>query len=315
MGDRAGLAGAGAGQHADGSAQRQGDLALLGVERAEQVVGEHGNELRPFRVGSVTSVDAREDTHDRRSPDEPGQHSFTMYTTPWCGYCHRLKSQLDREGIAYDVVDIEQDPAAADIVMPANRGNQTVPTLVYADGTAQTNPSRRAGQGQARRAVGVMMARCHAPSPTLDWPLRTDRLLIRAPTVPEDAEAMFALRDPPGGGRCGPTRSAHRPGGLARPLHQDPELARHLLSVERDGQVVGELMVRVRDGWAQKEVEPTRATAIEAELGWLVDAGAPGHRGWPRRRPAPLLELCFDRPRPAPRDGRHLRRTTWPRGG
>ena len=66
---------------------------------------------------------------------------FTMYTTPWCGYCHRLKSQLDREGITYDIVDIEQDPAAAEIVESANGGNQTVPTLVYADGTAQTNPS------------------------------------------------------------------------------------------------------------------------------------------------------------------------------
>lgn len=67
--------------------------------------------------------------------------SFTMYTTPWCGYCHRLKSQLDREGIAYDLVDIEQDPAAAQIVESANGGNQTVPTLVYPDGTAHTNPS------------------------------------------------------------------------------------------------------------------------------------------------------------------------------
>jgi mycoredoxin len=66
---------------------------------------------------------------------------FTMYSTPWCGYCHRLKSQLDREGIAFEVVDIEQDPAAADLVMAANGGNQTVPTLVYSDGSAQTNPS------------------------------------------------------------------------------------------------------------------------------------------------------------------------------
>jgi mycoredoxin len=64
-----------------------------------------------------------------------------MYSTPWCGYCHRLRGQLDREGIAYDVVDIEQDPAAADLVMKVNGGNQTVPTLVYADGSAQTNPS------------------------------------------------------------------------------------------------------------------------------------------------------------------------------
>ena len=67
--------------------------------------------------------------------------TFTMYSTPWCGYCHRLKSQLDREGIAYDVVDIEEHPEAAALVESVNNGNQTVPTLVYADGSAQTNPS------------------------------------------------------------------------------------------------------------------------------------------------------------------------------
>ena len=67
--------------------------------------------------------------------------TFTMYTTPWCGYCHRLKSQLDREGIGYEIVDIEQQPEAAAIVEQVNHGNQTVPTLVYSDGTAHTNPS------------------------------------------------------------------------------------------------------------------------------------------------------------------------------
>ena len=67
--------------------------------------------------------------------------SFTMYSTPWCGYCHRLRGQLDREGISYEVVDIEQNPDAAFIVEQANGGNQTVPTLVFADGSAQTNPS------------------------------------------------------------------------------------------------------------------------------------------------------------------------------
>jgi mycoredoxin len=67
--------------------------------------------------------------------------SFTMYSTPWCGYCHRLKGQLDREGISFEVVDIEQNPEAAFLVEQANGGNQTVPTLVFADGSAQTNPS------------------------------------------------------------------------------------------------------------------------------------------------------------------------------
>ena len=66
---------------------------------------------------------------------------LTMYSTSWCGFCHRLKSQLDREGIAYEVVDIEQDPASAEFVMSVNGGNQTVQTLKFADGSALTNPS------------------------------------------------------------------------------------------------------------------------------------------------------------------------------
>lgn len=67
--------------------------------------------------------------------------TFTMYSTPWCGYCQRLKAQLGREGIEFAEVDIEQVPEAAKIVEEANNGNQTVPTLVYSDGSAQTNPS------------------------------------------------------------------------------------------------------------------------------------------------------------------------------
>ncbi|AVT30530.1 MULTISPECIES: mycoredoxin [unclassified Plantactinospora] len=66
---------------------------------------------------------------------------LTMYSTSWCGYCHRLRSQLDREGIGYTVVDIEQDLAAAEYVMSVNGGNQTVPTVRFDDGSALTNPS------------------------------------------------------------------------------------------------------------------------------------------------------------------------------
>jgi mycoredoxin len=64
-----------------------------------------------------------------------------MYSTTWCGYCSRLKTQLDREGIAYDEVNIEQDPAAAEFVMSVNGGNQTVPTVRFEDGSALTNPT------------------------------------------------------------------------------------------------------------------------------------------------------------------------------
>lgn len=73
---------------------------------------------------------------------------ITMYTTTWCGFCRRLKSQLAREGIEVTEIDIEQDLAAADYVMSVNGGNQTVPTVVLPDGTALINPS--AAQVRAR---------------------------------------------------------------------------------------------------------------------------------------------------------------------
>ena len=67
--------------------------------------------------------------------------AVTMYTTSWCGYCVRLKSQLDRAGIAYTLVDIEHDDDAAQWVEHANGGNRTVPTLRFADDSSLTNPS------------------------------------------------------------------------------------------------------------------------------------------------------------------------------
>ena len=68
---------------------------------------------------------------------------LTMYTTEWCGYCVRLKDGLAREGIGYEEVDIEMVPDAADLVMEVNGGNRTVPTVVFPDGTAMTNPTLR----------------------------------------------------------------------------------------------------------------------------------------------------------------------------
>ena len=67
--------------------------------------------------------------------------AVTMYTTDWCGYCVRLKKLMQREGIPFAEVNIEHDAQAAELVMQANGGNRTVPTLIFADGVALTNPS------------------------------------------------------------------------------------------------------------------------------------------------------------------------------
>jgi mycoredoxin len=69
----------------------------------------------------------------------PGE--LTMYTTSWCGFCRTLKKQLARAGIEIAEVDIERDEVAAEFVMSVNGGNQTVPTVVFPDGTTLVNPS------------------------------------------------------------------------------------------------------------------------------------------------------------------------------
>ncbi len=69
---------------------------------------------------------------------------LTMYTTTWCAFCRRLKSQLAAEGIDITEVNIEEDPASADYVMSVNGGFQTVPTILFPDGSALTNPSMAA---------------------------------------------------------------------------------------------------------------------------------------------------------------------------
>jgi mycoredoxin len=71
----------------------------------------------------------------------PATGTVTMYSTTWCGYCRRLKTQLDSAGIGYTEIDIEDHPDAAALVESLNGGNQTVPTVVFPDGSAATNPS------------------------------------------------------------------------------------------------------------------------------------------------------------------------------
>nr|WP_305038287.1 mycoredoxin [Cellulomonas sp. HLT2-17] len=79
--------------------------------------------------------------------------AVTMYSTTWCGYCRRLKSQLDSAGIGYTEVNIEEHADAATLVEQANGGNQTVPTLQFPDGSWASNPSL--AEVQKRLAVAV----------------------------------------------------------------------------------------------------------------------------------------------------------------
>lgn len=71
----------------------------------------------------------------------PEAGTITMFSTTWCGYCRRLKSQLDSQGIGYTEVNIEDVEGTANLVESLNGGNQTVPTVIFPDGSSATNPS------------------------------------------------------------------------------------------------------------------------------------------------------------------------------
>jgi mycoredoxin len=75
----------------------------------------------------------------------------TMYSTTWCGYCRRLKLQLDEAGISYTEIDVDRDAEAARYVEGVNGGNRTVPVVRFPDDTTATNPSLR--EVQARLAA------------------------------------------------------------------------------------------------------------------------------------------------------------------
>ena len=69
------------------------------------------------------------------------QSEITVYGANWCGDCRRAKKFMDDNGVAYDWVDIENDPAAVDLVLKLNGGKRVIPTIVFGDGSILIEPT------------------------------------------------------------------------------------------------------------------------------------------------------------------------------
>jgi len=123
---------------------------------------------------------------------------------------------------------------------------------------------------------------------TLDWPRRTSRLTLR-PARSSDAEPTWAFRRLEEVGRW----LTEIPADLETYRHTFTEPARlaTTLIIERDGKVIGDLMLRVQDMWAQAEVAD-QAASTQAELGWVLD---PAHTraGYATEAVSELLHICF----------------------
>ena len=69
------------------------------------------------------------------------KNEITMYSADWCGDCRRSKRLMDELNVAYTIIDVENDTAAAGKVQEINGGAQSIPVIVFADGTHLTEPS------------------------------------------------------------------------------------------------------------------------------------------------------------------------------
>jgi mycoredoxin len=63
-----------------------------------------------------------------------------MYTTTWCPDCRQAKKYLDAKGIAYQEINVETEPGAADFVRSVNAGKRKVPTFVVGEDAFHNSP-------------------------------------------------------------------------------------------------------------------------------------------------------------------------------
>ena len=66
---------------------------------------------------------------------------LTVYGASWCPHCKRVKKFLAGHRVQYENVDIDETPEAVDRLKELQSGGQIIPTVVYADGSHDVNPS------------------------------------------------------------------------------------------------------------------------------------------------------------------------------
>jgi RimJ/RimL family protein N-acetyltransferase len=120
------------------------------------------------------------------------------------------------------------------------------------------------------------------------WPIRTARLSLR-PATPDDVDATWAFRQEPSVWEW-LTHRVHDRDEYAGVFLAEERLASTLV-IELDGEVVGDLMIRIEDPWAQAEVVE-EAKRTQAELGWVVAPPYAG-RGVGTEAVEAVLEICF----------------------
>lgn len=62
-----------------------------------------------------------------------GTPEIVMYSTGWCPYCVRARTLLERKGLAFREIKIDEDPAERDAMLARSGGRRTVPQIFVGD--------------------------------------------------------------------------------------------------------------------------------------------------------------------------------------
>jgi RimJ/RimL family protein N-acetyltransferase len=123
----------------------------------------------------------------------------------------------------------------------------------------------------------------------LPWPRHTERLTIR-PVTEDDFEPMWQIRRQESVGRWMGAASEEFD-AFAELIGNDERMGKTLV-IERDGVLIGDLMLSPEDPWAQVEVVD-QAKGTQAEIGWCIDPAVEGH-GYATEAVRELIRLSFE---------------------
>ena len=209
-----------------------------------------------------------------------------MSTATPCGYALRVDGHLDRHrrsrfGDLELIYHDDGTPTLAGAVADQSQLHGLLAGLRDIGATScpsDRSTSRTPTSGHRRRR-----------STAWSGSARTERLTLR-PAHEDDAEPTWRFRRQESVGRW-LTAVSHSLEDY-RATFENPDRLAKTLIVERDGEVIGDLMLKIEDAWAQTEVA-VWARGVQAELGWVLDPAHTGH-GYETEAVRELLRLSFD---------------------
>ena len=185
----------------------------------------------------------------------------------------------------------EELPMSTLTTYPGRTNPADLPPLVSRRSTmSASTPPPSVGPDELERPAED----CHdvlvsTPLDAITWPVRTDRLTLRAAT-PDDMKPTWRFRRLETVNRW-LTRAPATLEEYRTQFERSDSLAKTLV-FELNSEVIGDLMLQIEDAWAQAEMAK-HARGVHAELGWVLHPDHAG-RGYATEAVRELIRLCFE---------------------